>query len=384
MGNLFKPKYIPINMVPKNVHAWEIKGYAIIKKQLRDDIRKGLKEKYGSLNKAEIALNISDYYHRKLHETFTRKDILFRLIKESKTGRHESEKYITKWKDTIPQESYKINFPVKPNILHTRIISHLIGDGTIGSNYTWCQKDVAPLEILIRKLLGKNLRRRNQVVTIPRIIIKIMVQALDLKLDNLTKEELCEKIAYLPKNHKIQLLTAIIEDEGTCDINRIRIRMNNERIMNVIKQVIDSLNYSRSNLTKRWYKKDGVKKDLWDISLNVKGIKKYWKDLKKIEDIYGKSLGLWKKREKVKKLSKQKANIDGWIRNKSLRRKILKSGRFKNVSFDSIKREFLLTDNETMSILRYMVNKKDLKKIKQGVYKKNEIAEANLPLLSIL
>ena len=73
--------------VPKNVHAWEISGYAKIRKELRDLIREGLKKKYGSLHKAELALKLSDYYHRKLHETFTRKEILFRLIKESRINK---------------------------------------------------------------------------------------------------------------------------------------------------------------------------------------------------------------------------------------------------------------------------------------------------------
>jgi len=356
-------------MLPKSVHAWEIEGYIKIKKELRDQIREGLKKKYGSLHKAEIALGLSDYYHRKLHETFTRKDILFRLIKESNIPKNKAERDIIEWKDTVSQKSYPISFPSKISPLHIRIISHLIGDGTIGSNYTWCQKDVTPLEVLIKKLLGTNLKRRDQVVTIPRIIVKIGLAALNLNLDDLTKEKLLKKLISLPKKYRIQTLTAIIEDEGTCDINRITIRMMNKEIMVLIIELIDSLNYSRSNLTTQYYKRYDIKNEVWRASMNIKGIKKYWSDLKDIEKTQGRPLSLWKKREKTKELSTHKTNIEGWERNKKLRKGILGLGRFKKLRFDSIKRGFSLTDNETMSILRHLVNKKEIEKINKGTYK---------------
>jgi len=355
-------------MLPKTVHAWEIDGYAKITKELRDLIRKGLKEKYGSLHKAEIALKLSDYYHRKLHETFTRKDILFRLIKEANIKYQIAEKHIIEWRDSMSRENYKISFPIKLNIIHTRIVSHIIGDGTITSNYTWCQKDVFPMKILQERLFGRSLGTQSNVITIPRILIKIVKKALNLKQNNLTKVDLLKGLINLPKKYKIQTLTAIIEDEGTCDKNRITIRMRDKEIMILVTKLIDSLNYVRSNLTRQYYKRYGVKNDIWRVSINIKGIKKYWLDLEDVEKANGHSLSLWKKREKIKELSAHKPNIDGWDRNKRLRLKILKPGRFKNVSFDSIKTELSLTRNETMSLLRYMQNKGEINKVKRGIY----------------
>ncbi len=355
-------------MLPKTVHAWEIKGYAKITKELRDMIREGLKEKYSSLHKAEIALKLSDYYHRKLHETFTRKDILFKLVKEAGIKKDMAERHIIKWRDAMSREDYNISFPVRLNIIYTRIISHIIGDGTITSNYTWCQKDISPMKILQERLLGRSLGTQSNVITIPRILIKIAKKALNLRQNNLTKEDLLKGLINLPKEHKIQVITAIIEDEGTCDKNRITIRMNNKEIMQLITKIIDSLHYSRGNLTKRDYKKDGIKKEIWCVSLNIAGIKNYWLDLENVEMEYGKILSLWKKREAIKELSKHKSNINGLKRNKKLLKEISKSGRFKNIAFDDIKRGFDLTRNETASLLRYSVNKKHIKRIKQGIY----------------
>lgn len=355
-------------MPPKTVHAWEIDGYAKITKELRDLIRKGLKEKYGSLHKAEIALKLSDYYHRKLHETFRRKDILFRLVKEAGIKEGIAERHIIEWRDAMSRENYRISFPLKLNIIHTRIVSHIIGDGTITSNYTWCQKDISPMKNLQERLFGRSLGTESNVITIPRILIKIVKKSLNLKQKNLTKINLLSSLLKLPKEHKIQVLTAIIEDEGTCDINRITIRMKDKEIMVLITKLMDSLNYARSNLTRQYYKRYGVKYEVWRVSMNIKGIKKYWSDLEDIEKTRGLSLSLWKKREKVKELSTHKSNIDGWNRNKRLRLEILKLGRFKNISFDSIKTGLNLTGNETISLLRYMQNKGDINKIKHGIY----------------
>jgi hypothetical protein len=356
-------------MLPKTVHAWEINGYAKITKELRDLIRNGLKEKYGSLHKAEIALKLSDYYHRKLHETFTRKDILFRLVKEAGIKEDVAERHIIGWRDSMSRGNYRVSFPVKLSIIHTRILSHIIGDGTITSNYTWCQKDVSPMKILQKRLFGMSLGTESNVITIPRILIKIIKKALSLKQNNLTKIELLSSLVNLPKEHRIQVLTAIIEDEGTCDINRITIRMRDRETMVLITKLIDSLNYARSNLTRQYHKRDGIKYEVWRVSINIKGIKRYWSDLEDIEKVYGSSLSLWKKREKVKELSTHKSNISGLNRNKRLRLEILKLGRFKNISFDSIKIGLRLTRNETMSLLRYMQNKGDINKIKHGNYK---------------
>jgi len=355
--------------VPKNVHAWEIKGYALITKKLRNQIREGLKEKFGSLHKAEIALKLSDYYHGKLHETFTRKDILFKLIKESKINYWEAEKHILKWKDTAPQKSYRIKFPIKPNLIHIRIVSHLIGDGTISRTSTWCQKDVRPLATLQKKIFNRNLKIRKNVITIPKVLIKVISKSLDLGPKILNKRQLMKRLICLQKKYKVQVLTAIIEDEGTCDKNRLTIRMNNKELMLLLSKLIDSLNYPRSNLTKQSYKRYGIKKYIWKIDLNTAGIRKYWKDITKMEGDYGRIIGLWKKRKLTEKLSKQKANVYGWNRNKRLEKEILSLGRFKNISFDDIKKTLNLTDNQTSSVLRKMLNKNLIKRINRGKYK---------------
>jgi hypothetical protein len=228
---------------------------------------------------------------------------------------------------------------------------------------------VTPLENLEKPIFGRSFKNRNQVITIPRILVKIVSKSLDLDIDSLTKEKLLEKLTLLPKNYKFQVLTALIEDEGTIDKNRVTIRMRDKKIMELLTQLIDSLGYPRSNLTKQKYKYLGDKKNIWKVDINIEGIKKYCIDLEKVEKSYGTLLSLWTKRESIKKLSTHQSNLEGYKRNKKLEAEILALGRFKNISFDSIKRQLNLTDNETMSILRFMLNKKCIERINRGVYR---------------
>ena len=309
--------------VPKNVHAWEIEGYGKVDLYLRDLIRKKLIEKYGSLHKAEIALKLSDYYHRKLHQTFRRKDILFRLVDEAEINKNEAEEHIQEWIDTKPHKPYFIQFPIEINPIIIRIISHIIGDGTLGSNFTWTQKDVTPLENLEKRVLGRSSKNQKKVITIPRILIKAVCKSLNLELTSLTKEKLIERLVLLPKEYQIQVLTALIEDEGTIDKNRITIRMTEKKIMECIVKLIDALGYSRSNLTEQVYNYHQEKRKIFKIDLNLEGIKKYCQDIEETETKYGLELGLWTKRDKVKELSMHKSNLHGWRRDKNIAIKIL-------------------------------------------------------------
>ena len=367
-------------MEPKEIHAWEIPGYIKVDKELRDLIRNNLKNNYGSFRKAVSSLKLcSDYHHRLLDKYHKKSETLFKLIDGAKIPRNLVEKHIISWKDSkrdLPKGGYKIKFPIKINPIHTRIISHLIGDGNISINDTWVQKDVEPLEKLLKKLLKANLekrkvRRGTEVITIPKFFNKLFSKIFNIHLEGkFDKKILIKKCLELPREHRIQVLTAIIEDEGNANGYNISIRMKDKEVMKIVKELIDSLGYDGGNLFKQNQKSGYSNKigTIHGIVINVLGTKKYIEDLEKMEKKFGTEIGLWTKKEKAKKITKLRELISGKERNKKLEKQIFKND--EKVNFNEIKKNLELTDNETMSVLRYMLNTNKIKRINRGVYTK--------------
>ena len=364
-------------MNPKEVHAWEIPGYIKVDEELKELVRNNLKKNYGSFNKAVSSLKLcSNYHHRLLDKCHKKSETLFNLTDATKIPKNLVEKHIISWKDSkrdLPKGGYKINFPINITPAHTRVISHLIGDGTTSVTDTWVQKEVEPLERLLKKLLKTGLGKRKQhsaakVITIPKFFKKIYCKVLSISSNKFNKKILFKKCLELPKEHRIQVLTAIIEDEGTINGSNIIVRMKDKEIMEGVRDLIISLGYEGSNLFKQnarsgYSNKRGM---LYGITINSLGSKKYIKDMITIENQYGSELGLWTKKEKVNKIMGIRELITGKERNKKLEKQIFKNG--ERVSFKEVGGNFKLTDNETMSILRYMTNKNLVKRIDRGIY----------------
>lgn len=366
----------------KKIHAWEIDGYVKLDKKFTDEIIKNLYDKYGSLNKARLSLNLSSHYTNKnnLYKSYKKSNILFKLIDIAKLPRSTAEKHIISWKDSkrdLPKGGYKIKFPITISPIHIRIISHLIGDGNISRPSTWMQNNVEPLEKLQKKLFNTGFKRRktrSNTITIPRVLIKLFSRLFNVPLNKFNKIELIKHCLDLPKEHRIQVLTAIIEDEGTISNYAINIRMKDKNLMKSVSLLIDSLCYKRSSLkTSKHLSGYSNKKGLISIiSINVAGTKKYVNDLKEMEKKFGGEVGLWKKKEKVKNITKNKSKIYGLERNRNLEKQILKRGADK-IYFRKVKKDFKLTDNETISVLRRMDKKNAIEKVSRGLYTINNL-----------
>ncbi|MCG2717620.1 MAG: hypothetical protein L6408_02145, partial [Nanoarchaeota archaeon] len=127
-------------------------------------------------------------------------------------------------------------------------------------------------------------------------------QRIELKSSSLIK-----KLNYLPKEYKIQLLAAIIVDEGSVLKSNIKIYNTNLKIMKELKQLIESLGYSCSaiKINKRRHKKILIIKgqeakmnyDLHIIWIHAASLLKFKEDLDKTIKKYGNIAGLWHKQK---------------------------------------------------------------------------------------
>jgi len=373
------------------VHVWQIPGYVKVNTYLRKVIRKKLKNKYGSLRKAEIKCGIREYHQRKLHKKFTRIDILVKLINICKISKYNVEKQILRW---IPytkkiSKQFKIKFPVKVNPLHFRIAAHIIGDGTISTIdgykcFTWSQKETKSMEQLQKQLFGTNFKKRRDKITIPSTAVQLVSNVLEIPIERFNKERFLKECLSLPKEYRLQILTAIIEDEGSFDKNRLLIRMADKNTMDLICCLIDMLNYDRTELRKYVEKSkySGKNINMYRTEINIRGLKRFNKDLGKTKQKYGNLAVLWTKYEKLEKISKSYTLMDTYDKHNELipkiRERFLKR---RKILFSEIKTTFNLTDNQTMSLLRCMKNKGLIKRIRKGTYIQNEASKNSSTLL---
>lgn len=297
------------------VHAYELRGFVRVDRQIRDLIRKGLKKKYGALYKAEEFLKFSESQHRTLDKRFVSTRVLFRLAKYAKISFLKVKKHISKWSDSPYQKHvYDVKFPIKMTPLHIRIASHVIGDGSASRHgkyiqYTWTQKRVKPMKISQQILLGKSfqtkLKEGGQAIEIPKFVMKIVCACLELDVDKFDAVPFLKSCLILPKKFRLQVLTALIEDEGTIERTRIVIRMKDREIVKTISEIIDSLDYGRTEVVSyieksKW---SGQKFRMSKISILASGTRDYKMDIEDLEKEDGKIYGLWAKSKKLKMIS---------------------------------------------------------------------------------
>ncbi len=358
----------------------------MVDKYLRELIRTKLKYNSGSLRKAEAKYGLSDYNHRMLNNSYTRIDILIKLIDICKIPRHSAEKHISEW---IPNsgnisKQFLVKFPLKINPLHFRMVAHIIGDGTISTRsgykfFIWCQKGTENMEQLQKLLLGANFtKQKDDKITIPSTVVQFVSHSLGIPFKEFNKRVFLKSCLPLPREYQIQVLSAIIEDEGSLDKNRLIIRMSDRYIMENICYLIDRLNYDRTQLRMYVDKNKFSTTIMYRTDINIRGIKKLSNDLQIMKQKYGYLAGLWTKDKKLQHLSKSHTLLDAYKRHEEITPKIM--AKFINndmVLFSEVKKDYNLTDDQTTSILRFMKNKYLIKKIGRGRYIKNEVPKSD-------
>ncbi len=249
---------------------------------------------------------------------------------------------------------YNIRFPIKLNPLHIRVISHFMGDCALETHgCRWYQQSNVGgrcIIKLIKHLSGVTIKKGNKdSYGIPIILGDMVGFALDLNRNDLKSSLFIKKVNCLPKEYKLQLLAAIIVDEGHINKSLIRIDNTNLKLLQELKNMIDSLGYTCSTIKTKniCHKKKIVIRgriarinyDLHSIWIRADGLLKFRKDLDKMINKHGNIASLWHKQkditqwsnkvdlDKLKKARKSKKDIIPLIK-KEIKKNPIKVSKF--------------------------------------------------------
>ncbi|MDP7180441.1 MAG: hypothetical protein QF824_04180 [Candidatus Woesearchaeota archaeon] len=388
--NMKKEVYFQ-NMI---VHAWDINIYVKLDKEIRGEITKLIIRKYKSFNnfQSKVSLGrksisalckggfsnilkiIELTNHLNLEKNYIEEHI--ELFRDSKTGAYN--------------RTYQNIFPltIDPKII--RIVSHVIGDGSIcDSGYRYGQKaGVQCMNSLILSLIKPNgdltikdyhrFRRGKyeffQDIRVPMIFVKVVAFCLNINIQEINSELFLEKLLVLPKEYRIQALVALYVDEGA--ISTKSIRMVDRKIIEAIAKIIDSLGYKRGKVNhKRWkgycfgkYRET----DVYEVLLWSEGALSFNKDVKNCIARYNdKLLGFWHKDkefdDKIRSIDtlviKQKKEAE-YFRNKII--EIL--SKRKTIILGDLARELNINEDRMYYLLKSLRINNKIENLKFGEY----------------
>jgi hypothetical protein len=145
--------------------------------------------------------------------------------------------------------------------------------------------------------------------------------------------------------------------------------MKGKGIVENVARLIDSLGYNRGAVRSYFDKNDWCKKriKMYKVELNTLGLRKYNEDLNKIS-AGRKELGLWKKGTALQNAARRECKLYGQIRNKNMSNILIKNHP-DTITPKNLKKLFKSKSRDIYSLLRYMINKKYVKKVSRGVYR---------------
>lgn len=288
------------------IHFWEISGYVNINRKSKNRLKQKIISK-SSLNKFSNCLSITNmslYNFLNKNNSFIRIKNFVGILDNLNLNKSDFEKEIILFRDTSSKKAYNLNFPYYFSAIDMRIVGVLFGDGNIHKKNNmarWIQKDVSPLKNLFKNVYGIDMfeHTNNMQITIPAFFIKFASKILFLSPIELASHKIFKSSLKLPKEYRLALLIAVIEDEGNIDVNNyggILIRISSKEGIYFIKKLSESLNYKTSNITS--YANNGSfgKKKMYRLSILSEGIKLLGKDLIEFEKKFGICSSFWKKR----------------------------------------------------------------------------------------
>jgi len=292
---------------------------------------------------------------------------------------NEIEKYVVHISD---RKNYHIRFPYSVSPLLIRLAAHTIGDGGYYGGARWIQKDTDPIIDLQRQLLGvsgKKVFCKNNVeqVAISDFYIKLACASINIERSQVCSEHLIKNCMGLPKDYKVQILAALIEDESKIQPKSgvVRIAMKNYRIIESLAKIMDNLGYDRSRIIK--IKNNGTYSNnknnfLYNLNLRILGSHKFYNDLNEAINKYGKLAGLWKKQKQLQDLilfnDGRKAR--GEKLNSKLAKKAICLMKENNgtITYKELKRFLNVSHHRIGSVVRRLYNKGILRKDRRGCY----------------
>lgn len=214
-------------------------------------------------------------------------------------------------------------------------------------------------------------------IDIPKFLFKVVGTSLGLEIRDFKKASLIRTIKNTPHEFQVQLVCALVHDEGHIRPRkrRIEISQKDAAVVSEFCNLLDKLNYNHAQpfLSKKCYK----------IAFHADGIRRFYLDVKEAVRRHGWQAGLWKKQETFEKLGSEamrgrlgkaslhvlrKAKMEGIVAINQLKKDSqmieLASGKFDDY-----------IENVCLNLLRYGY----LIRIKRGSYTLPERTPTNIP-----
>ena len=133
--------------------------------------------------------------------------------------------------------------------LHTRIISHRIGDGTVNfyGHAVYDNKHVNhfmelanQLSIKLWKPVKGDIYNTKKIV-IPKVLFEKFSKIFNVNPDKIIRDpvKLLELISHFPEEHKLQTIFALIVDDGSCSDWRITVfEDQNKYVFDIVKNLL--------------------------------------------------------------------------------------------------------------------------------------------------
>lgn len=351
-----------------------------VEKEYAQKIKKLIQSKFGSFKHASKLAGLNHVTISRIERMGTRLYNWKKILNLLDINLNEIEKHIV---GVSYKNIYKIKFPYSISPLLIRLAAHTIGDGGFYiHNARWVQKNVDPIIDLQKQLLGffgsKTVSKSKvEQVSIMSFYIILACTSINIKRNEVCSENFIKACMNLPKEYKVQVLAALIEDEGSIHPkgSKMSIGMKDYKIMNSLAELMDDLGYERSTIKK--IKSTGFHSDdeyifMYTLNLRILGAHKFCNDLNEAITKYGKLAGLWKKQKKLqdlilfndgRKAKGEKLNDGLAVKTINLMKK--NNGR---VTYKTLKSFLNVSHHRTGSVVRRLHNKKIIDKVRRGVY----------------
>ena len=237
----------------------------------------------------------SVFLFRLKHGMFVPVHVLFKIVEGFGFQKEIAEGEVLLVKSSFSNYAYRLHFPVEFTPLHLRCVAHLLGDGhkcKDSRRGVFSQKNLTHMTSLLKKILGASPKSYDVRVTIPALIMKVASRALSLKPIDFKKAEFIRKIQGLPAEYKLQLIFAVVSDEGNVH-KTIRIGVANKALLQAFAQLLNDLNIPHSGVRRG--------KNHYEIAIYKQGVIRLYEESKRVIAEYGEVAGLWEKQEQIKR-----------------------------------------------------------------------------------
>jgi len=277
--------------------------------------------------------------------------------------------------------------------LHTRIISHRIGDGTVNyyGHYVWDNKNPHEFIDLTKKLeikiWGPTLCKKwgtSKIIIHKNLFLKFG-EIIETDGNRLLRNPayFIETIRKMPRAHKLQTLFALLVDDGSC-INWMLTLFEDQHkeVVNSVYQLWNDLCPSTAKISELVTPK-GTR--VYHIQINREGIIFFKNEVDKAVNEFGELAGIWWKQEPLNRRYEKATNRRALLINDTKNKKELKDKILidyltnrRSATFTEIKNILSISTDRARRILRRLAKEKKLFLIDAGNKARYSMVEENI------